>query len=198
MLSKQDIVVVLGLKALLLDGLCLLPTLQFIQESVEWWQLLGETLTFTGGHDDLVGEGTLLEWILLNCLPVIEAALWEGLAGSGGTEIGIETEGLIDGQVGLDLEHRGTRGLLFLENVTTLSVEDGVDTTHSLFWALDLDQVDGFEETWGGSHAAGVQDTTGSWDELSTTTMDSIGVEGDIVKIESDSSHVLVTKDTFF
>ena len=78
------------------------------------------------------------------------------------------TEGLIDGQVGLDLEHRGTRGLFFLEDVTTLSVEDGVDTTHGLFWALDLDQVDGLEETWGGGQAAGVQDTASSWDDLST------------------------------
>lgn len=196
MLSKQDIVVVLGLKALLLDGLCLLPTLQFIQESVEWWQLLGETLAFTGGHDDLVGEGALTERILLDGLPVIEAALWEGLAGSGGTEIGIKTEGLIDGQVGLDLEHRGTRGLLFLEDVTTLSVEDGVDTTHGLFWALDLDQVDGLEETWGGGQAASVQDTASSWDDLSTTTMDGISVKGDVVEIESDSTHVFVAKDT--
>ena len=108
MLSKQDIVVVLGLKALLLDGLCLLPTLQFIQESVEWWQLLGETLTFTGGHDDLVGEGTLLEWILLNCLPVIEAALWESLAGSGGTEIGIETLSNGQNQSNLNKTYRRT------------------------------------------------------------------------------------------
>merc|ERR1719259_181819 len=147
-------------------------------------------------EQDPLSEGSLTERILLDGLPVIEAALWEGLAGSGGTEIGIETEGLIDGQVGLDLEHRGTRGLLFLEDVTTLSVEDGVDTTHGLFWALDLDQVDGLEETWGGGQAASVQDTASSWDDLSTTTMDGISVKGDVMEIESDSTHVFVAKDT--
>ena len=78
------------------------------------------------------------------------------------------TEGFVDWQVGLDLEHWCTGSLFLLENVTSLSVQDRVDTTHGLLWTLDLDQVDGLQETWRGGQAASVQDTTGSWDELST------------------------------
>ena len=78
------------------------------------------------------------------------------------------TEGFVDRQVSLDLEHWGSWSLFFSEDVTSLSVQDRVDTTHGLLWTLDLDQVDGLQETWRGGQAASVQDTTGSWDELST------------------------------
>jgi len=37
-------------------------------------------------------------------LPMVEDGLREGLATSSGTEIGGETEGLVDGQVSLDVE----------------------------------------------------------------------------------------------
>ena len=78
------------------------------------------------------------------------------------------TEGFVDWQVGLDLEHWGSWGLFFSEDVTSLSVQDGVDATHGLFWTLDFDKVDWFEKSWRGGHAASVQDTSGGWDDLTT------------------------------
>ena len=78
------------------------------------------------------------------------------------------TEGFVDWQVGLDLEHWGSWGLFFSEDVTSLSVQDGVDTTHGLFWTLDFDKVDWFEKSWWGGQAASVQDTSGGWDDLTT------------------------------
>merc|ERR1711935_419254 len=104
---------------------------------------------------------------------------------------------LVDRQVSLHLEHWCTRCLLLLEHVTALAIENGVDTAHGLLGALHLDEVDGLQQTWLSGHAASVQDATGSWDQLSTATMDGIGVEGDIVEIETDSTHVLVAEDTF-
>lgn len=65
--------------------------LQFVQVAVQWRQLARETLALTGGEHDLVGQRALDQRILLNCLPMVEAALWEGLATGGGAEVGVET-----------------------------------------------------------------------------------------------------------
>ena len=81
--------------------------------------------------------------------------------------------------------------------MTTLSVKNGVDTTHGVLWTLHFDQVDWLEETWLGGHDASIEHTSSSWDKLSTTSMDGVSVKGNIVEIESDSSHVLVAEDTF-
>lgn len=52
------------------------------------------------------------------------------------------TKGLVDGKVGFDDEHRGSGDGGFGENVTSLSVENGVDSSHSVLWALDFDEID--------------------------------------------------------
>ena len=65
--------------------------LQLVQESVQRREDLGETLSLSCVQHDLVGLRVLLQWIGLESLPVIEHALWEGLAGSGSSEVGIET-----------------------------------------------------------------------------------------------------------
>ena len=65
--------------------------LQLVQESVEWWESFGETLSLSCVEDDLVGLGVLFGGVGLEGLPVIEDALWEGLSGGGGSELGIET-----------------------------------------------------------------------------------------------------------
>jgi len=148
-------------------------------------------------QNDLVRLRVLLRWVGLENLPVIEHALWEGLAGCSSSEIGIETEGLVDWEVSSDHEHGSSGDGFFGEDVSSLSVEDGVDSTHGCFWALDLDEVDWFEESWLGGHDAGVEASSRSWDELSASSMDGIGVEGDVVEVESDASHVLVAEDTF-
>lgn len=148
-------------------------------------------------QDDLVGLRVLFQRVGLESLPVIEHALWEGLAGSGSSEIGIETEGLVDWEVSSDHEHGSSGDGFFGEDVSSLSVEDGVDAAHGVFWALDLDEVDGLEESWLGGHDAGVEASSRGGDELSASSMDGIGVEGDVVEVESDASHVLVAEDTF-
>jgi len=171
--------------------------LQLVQESVQRRKSLGKTLSLSSGQDDLVGLCVLLERIGLESLPVIEHALWEGLAGSSSSKVGIETEGLVDWEVSFDHEHGSSGDGFFSEDVSSLSVEDGVDTTHGGFWALDLDEVDGLEESWLGGHDAGVEASSRGGDELSASSMDGIRVEGDVVEIESDSSHIFVAEDTF-
>ena len=67
--------------------------------------------------------------------------------------------------------------MLLREDLATTLVEHRVDTTNDGLRALDLDQEDGLLETGGGEQARGVADTTASGDDLSSATVDGIGVE---------------------
>ncbi|KAI6769124.1 hypothetical protein HG531_010228 [Fusarium graminearum] len=129
-------------------------------------------------------------------LPVVEDGLRESLSGGGLSEISVETERLENGEVGLDVEERSTGALLLAEDVTTSSGKDTVDTTHGLLGNLDLDEVDGLEESGLGEKRGGVQDTTGSGDDLTTTTVNGIGVEGNIEDVETARSHGLLSNGT--
>lgn len=128
---------------------------------------------------------------------MVEDLLWEGLSTGGGTEIGGETEGLVDGKVGLDVEERSTDTLGLLENVTSPAGEDTVDTTHSLLGNLDLAKVDGLEQSGLSKESGGVEDTARSGDDLTTTTVNGISVEGDIHDVEADGAHGLLSNGTF-
>jgi len=128
---------------------------------------------------------------------MIEDLLREGLASSACAEIGSETERLVDREISLDVEERSADTLVLFENVTTSPGEHTVDTTHSLFGHSDLDEEHGLLESRLGEKGSGVEHTTGSRDELTTTTMDSIGVEGDIHDVEADGTHGLLGDGTF-
>jgi len=128
---------------------------------------------------------------------MVEDLLWEGLSTSGGTEIGGETEGLVDGKVRLDVEERSTNTLGLLEDVTSPAGEDTVDTSHSLLGNLDLAKVDGLEKSGLGKESGGVEDTARSGDDLTTTTVNGISVEGNIHDVEADGAHGLLSNGTF-
>lgn len=70
----------------------------------------------------------------------------ESLARGGGTEIGVETERLVDGQVSLDREERSAKTLLLLEDVTTTAGEE-VGCRFGQFPTLSNASHDG-EEVW--------------------------------------------------
>ena len=110
-------------------------------------------------------------------LPVVQYGLRERLATSLRTKLAVEAERLHDGQVGLDGEERSTGALLLIEDVTSPAGQDTVDTTHGGLVDLDLDQEDGLLETGLGEQAGGVADTTADGDDLSSTTVNGIGVE---------------------
>ena len=71
---------------------------------------------------DLVYLASLLHWVTGHNLPVVEHTLWESLATSVGPQVGSETEGLVDRQVGLDHKHWGSGSLSLLENMSSPSV----------------------------------------------------------------------------
>ena len=55
---------------------------------------------------------------------------------------------------------------------------------------LDVDKVNGFKKSWGSSQLTSVQHSSGCWDDLTTSTMDSISVQCDVMDVESDTTHV--------
>jgi hypothetical protein len=156
-----------------------------------------ETLALAHLGDDLTGLGGGVQRRTAGeDSPVVEDGLGEGLTTSGGAQIGGETEGLVDGQVSADVEQRSTGALLLSVDVTTTAGEDTVDTTHSLLGNLDLDVEDGLEETGVSQHGSGVQSTTSSGDDLTTTTVNGISVEGDIKDVEADGTKGLLSNGT--
>jgi hypothetical protein len=156
-----------------------------------------DTLALTHISDDLTGQGSVVKRrATLENLPMVEDQLREGLTSSVGAEIGGETEGLVDGQVSLDVEEGSTDTLVLLEDVTSPAGKDTVDTTHGLLGHLDLDQVDGLLESGLGEQSSSVQHTTSSGDDLTTTTVNSISVESDIHDVEADGTHGLLSNGT--
>lgn len=127
---------------------------------------------------------------------MVEHGLGEGLSGGGLSKVAVEAERLQNGEVGLDVEQRSTGTLLLAEDVTTSSGEDTVHTTHGVLGDLNLDQVHGLEEGGLGEQGSGVQDTAGSRDDLTTTTVNGIGVEGNIEDVESGGSQGLLSDGT--
>ena len=56
--------------------------------------------------------------------------------------------------------------------------------------------VDGLHQPWLSSENTGVQDTSSRGDDLATTAMDGISMKSYVIKIEPDSSHVLVAENS--
>lgn len=156
-----------------------------------------DTLALTGLSDETANLGGGIERRATGQdLPVIEDGLREGLARGGLAQIGVETEGLQNGKVGLDVEEGSTRALLLVEDVTTTTGQDTVDTTHGLLGYLNLDKVDRLEKSGLGKKGRSVEDTTGSGHDLTGTPVDGISVEGDIEQVEADRAHGLLSKGT--
>jgi len=171
--------------------------LQFVVPVLEWERLWVELLSFSDAEDEFTDLGVEVVWVTWHDSPVIEDALWEGLATGGGTEIASETERFGDWEEGLDDVHWGAVNGLFGDDHATLSVEGTVDTANGDFWALDLDGEDWFHDAWACSHHAGVHDTTCGRDDLTATSVNGIGVESDIVDVESNTTDVFFAHWTF-
>jgi len=127
---------------------------------------------------------------------VIEDALREGTAGGGGAESLGETEGFCDGEMSLQVDERGSGDGLLTDDDTTTGGEAVVDTTNTVLGALDLDKEDRLLESGLGGELGSVEHTSGGGDDLTATSVDSISVEGNILDVESASSHVLLSHDT--
>jgi hypothetical protein len=95
-------------------------------------------------------------------------------------------------------EAQGTKGKIIIET--------HVDTTLSVLRALDLDRVHRLLETRLGEEGRSVADSSADGDELSSTSVDGVGVKGNIHlvtkgerephDVEPDTSLVLLANDS--
>lgn len=53
-------------------------------------------------------------------------------------------------------------------------------------------------EPWFSSKNCSIEDSSGCWNNLSSTSMNSISMERDILNVESNSSHIFFCHNTFF
>jgi len=161
------------------------------------WDLnRGAALALADGLDEIVKLVAFTEGITGHESPVIEHTLWESLAGSGGTEVGDESEGLEDRKVGVEVVNWGTWTLVLGEDVATLLVKAGVDTSEGTLWGGDVHEEDRLHEGRGGGEHAGVHATTSSRHDLAGTTVNGIGVHGDVVEVVTDATHWLLSERT--
>jgi hypothetical protein len=108
-----------------------------------------------------------------------------------------ETEGLSDWEVSLNHDKWGSGNWLFTNNDTSALSKATIDTTYCIIRALNFDQEDWLLEAGLGSEFSSEEDTSGSWGNLTTTSVNSISVEGNILDVETNTSHVLISHNTF-
>jgi len=129
---------------------------------------------------------------------MIEDALWEGSSGGGSSEDLGETEGLSDWKMGLHVDEWGSWNWLLGDDDTSSLGHGLIDGTDAVIWGLDLAEEDWLLEFWTGGELGSVHDSSGGWHDLTSTSVDGIGVEGGVMEVVSDTSHVLVAHGTFF
>jgi len=84
-----------------------------------------------------------------------------------------------------------------LDDLTSSLVEALVATGHVGGWACDLGHEDWLKESGLRLHLGSVHDSSGSWDDLTTTSVDRIVMELGIHDVVSAVSLLLSTEDTF-
>ena len=167
-----------------------------VEVTVKSWDVDIETLPLTDSLDGVVKAVALFEGLTLEVLPVIEDHLWEGLTRGGTTEVLIEAEGLHNWKVSLDDHEWGTFTLLLVEGTATPLGENAVDTTADSHWSGDFAKVDWLDESWGSGVLASVENTTAGWDDLTTVTVRSIGVEVNFDNVEADATEWFFAENT--
>lgn len=129
---------------------------------------------------------------------MVEHALREGSSGGHLSQVLGETERLSDGKVSLDDDERSTIDGLFTNNNTSSLGKGLIDTSHSIIGGLDFAEENRLNELGLGSKLGSIEDSSGSRDDLTTTSVDSVGVEGNVHNVESNTSHVFFSHSTFF
>lgn len=97
----------------------------------------------------------------------------------------------------LHVNEWGTSNWLLTNNNTSSLGKALINWSNTVIWGLDLDQEDWLLELWFGSKLTSIENSSTSWDDLTTTSVDSIGMKGNIMNVESATSHVLITHSSF-
>jgi hypothetical protein len=77
-------------------------------------------------------------------------------------------------------------------------IENIIDSSHTVRGSSDFCKEDGFLERRRGSEFTTIIDSSSGGDNLTTSSVDSIGVKDNIQNIDSDGSHVFISHNSFF
>ena len=108
-----------------------------------------------------------------------------------------ESEGLSDWQEGLDNDKRSSRNWLFSNNNTSSLGKGLINSSHGVIRGLNFTQEDWLLESWLSSQLSGIENSSGSGDQLTTSSVDSISVQCHVMDVESDTSHVFFSHNSF-
>jgi hypothetical protein len=170
---------------------------EFINEVVEGWDSWLEALSLSDSFDDCVGFRAFFLWISTELLPVIKYALWECSSCSGCSKGLGETEGFSYWKMALHVHEWSTSDWIFTNDDTSSLGHGLIDGTDAVIRSLDFDQEDGLLQSGGGGEIRGIEASSGCWDDLATTSVDSISMKSNIMDTESAASHVLIGHWTF-
>src|SRR6218665_3817016 len=97
--------------------------LQFVEEVVQGWNALLQSLALPCVCDNHTRLGGSIERISTEDLPVIKDALWECLATSVRSQVSRKSEELVDRKVSFDNEHWCSNDTVLLNHMSSSSVE---------------------------------------------------------------------------
>jgi hypothetical protein len=128
---------------------------------------------------------------------MIKHRLRERLTTRSLTNIRRKSKRFVDREVRFNGIERGSGTLFLRENMTTSTIKDRVDTTHGGVGTENLDEEDRFLESWHGEKFRGVENTTTCGDDLSSSTVDGVGMECYVLDVETNTSHGFFSNTTF-
>mmetsp|Transcript_6104 Transcript_6104/g.12504 ORF Transcript_6104/g.12504 Transcript_6104/m.12504 type:complete len:288 (+) Transcript_6104:74-937(+) len=158
------------------------------------WHLHFNVLPLPHSQDKVLHLRFCLHGVSDHVVPVVKDALREGLATGLLAQSGNEPEGLGNWQVCLHLNERRALAGILLEDTATSQVHAGVDATHGLLWASDLNEEHRFLQRWLARHLCRKAAAARGRHDLPCATVDCVGVQCHIHQVELDATHVLLTE----
>jgi hypothetical protein len=123
--------------------------------------------------------------------------LWKSTAGSSFTKSGVKTERFQYRQVGFYNVERSAGLWNFLEDGTTTLRYAGINFSDDFLFSLNFSEVERLDKGRFGGQNCCVENAASSWDELTSSSVNSVSMEGSIMKVEADTTERLTTENSF-
>ncbi len=137
-------------------------------------------------------------WVSAHLFPMIKDALWECSSWSCSSKGLSETEWFSYWKICFHVHKRGSSNWFFTDNDTSSLCKSLINTSYNIVWSLNFAQEDWFLEFWLSSKLTSIIDSSCSWNDLTSTSVNSVSMKSYIMNIKSDSSHVFIAHGSFF
>merc|ERR1712008_155787 len=107
-----------------------------------------------------------------------------------------EAKRLGNREISLHLNQWCAFARVFLENASSPLIHARIHAAHSVLWACDFHQEYRFLQSWGCCEFCSEACTPRWWHDLTCSTVNGIRVQCNIHQVETDGTHVFITKGT--